>query len=88
MTFSISQLKDLHGLVLFKTWVSNGGIHLRLSLTSWNETIISQHMQNGIAEPTATGYMESGTYKLKYQYNSFPSDMTGNCVVFLISDEG
>lgn len=88
MTFSISQLKGLHGLVLFKTVLSNNGRHLRLSLTSWNETVISQHIQNMITEPAATGNMESGSYKLKYQNNNFPTDMSGNCIIFLISDEG
>ena len=88
MTFSISQLKGLHGLVLFKTVLSNNGRHLRLSLTSWNETVISQHTQNMITEPAATGNMESGSYKLEYQNNNFPTDMSGNCIIFLISDEG
>nr|WP_278416182.1 hypothetical protein [Mediterraneibacter faecis] len=88
MTFSISQLKELHGLVLFKTVLSNGGRHLRLSLTSWNETVISQHTQNMITEPAATGNMESGSYKLEYRNNNFPTDMSGNCIIFLISDEG
>ena len=88
MTFSVSCLKNLHGLVLFKTWLSNDGRHMRLSLTSWNETVISQHTQNVIEKPTATGSIESGTYRLVYQHNSFPNDMNGNCIIFLISDEG
>ena len=88
MTFSMSQLKGLHGLVLFKTVLSNNGRHLRLSLTSWSETVISQHTQNMITEPTATGDMESGSYKLEYQNNNFPTNMSGNCIIFLISDEG
>ena len=87
MTFSITQLKNLHGLVFFKTVLSNNGRHLRLSLTSWSETVISQCVQNAITEPTATGYMETGTYKLEYKSKNFPSNMSGKCVVFLISDE-
>ena len=87
MTFSITQLKNLHGLVMFKTELSNNGRHLRLSLTSWDEKVISQCMQNAITEPTATGYMETGTYKLEYKSKNFPSNMSGKCVVFLISDE-
>lgn len=87
MTFSITQLKNLHGLVMFKTELSNNGRHLRLSLTSWNEKVISQCVQNAITEPTATGYMETGTYKLEYKSKNFPSNMSGKCVVFLISDE-
>lgn len=87
MTFSISQLKNLHGLVLFKTTLSNNGRHLRLSLTAWNETVISQHTQNSVVEPTATGYIESGTYKLEYKYDKFPSNLSGICAIFFISDE-
>ena len=87
MTFSITQLKNLHGLVMFKTELSNNGRHLRLSLTSWDEKVISQCVQNVITEPTATGYMETGTYKLEYKSKNFPSNMSGKCVVFLISDE-
>lgn len=87
ITFSISQLKNLHGLVLFKTTLSNNGRHLRLSLTAWTETVISQHTQNSVGEPTATGSIESGTYKLEYKYDKFPSNLSGICAIFFISDE-